>query len=459
MEKENILNPLNSQIIQTLKKSWILLLIFFITEIVVNFGIIENNLVSTVIYTSLFSLIFCWYFIINKKWQATIITFLCATVFSIINSNILNYYMVSELKKENDSLPFMLLQITILFISSSIITYQFLKNSTHKIKTKTFIGGTLITITFLFACKNIFIESLLLDLVIKGIGLGFMINFIYSVLTTIYVGTLIVTYYLLINNYQYNGLLTNPDSDTLKKVSNYFIYSFPILYTGLLLTVLNNLFDLKLNSATYFYIQHSLYEYLKLLIILITPLIFIICISQVLREKAKNENSFFGIFGVLLYIPIINILFYLLLVLNSKFTVLHQDKIHTNKVLHIILGLLLVILYYIYQNNNSYIGVSASEVIIALGILIIGVIRVGKIWVVAIGIALLSFLFFDLSSLSTEAPVYFGENQGNPLWNSIKNILEDTPKFLIVIFIKTFQYATYLYILRYTFLTEEEWNE
>ncbi|EHO10608.1 hypothetical protein HMPREF9714_01572 [Myroides odoratimimus CCUG 12901] len=447
--KENILSVFKPQSALAFKQCWILLLLFLCSNLLIVYDVIESKTVLRFINNILFGLIFSWYFITNKQWGKVIITFIVSVLFFLSNTN---YFFTSTFNGDFLDRNNTVVEVTktvILILSSIVISYQYIKVDDLKVNSKQLLKTTIIMIIFLLVFRNSFLNNDILDLVIDQSGLSFIIHIIYELLTSMYIGGLLFVFYLLIENYQNNHSLVEFHNQTLEKLIDSFTLSFPLLFHVFILTLFYNIFDMIGGAFLFFYRVFTFYEFLKIISILTIPLILIIIISQILRVKANRENSFFGIYGVLLYVPIINVIFYPLFVLNSKYKIFPQGRLYTDKILNIIIGLLLLIGYFVYTHKHSYSGIGASEVISGIVIYIVGVIRVGKIWVVALLTTLVSLILIDLPSLVYKPTIM----------SVLKEVCDEWTNFIIVVIMKFFTYIFYYYILRYTFLTEEEWNE
>ncbi|MCC9043457.1 hypothetical protein LNQ81_12325 [Myroides sp. M-43] len=459
----NILSVFTTQSALAFKKCWMLLLLFFFTELLIQYDVIIDITIIRIRYITIFSLLTSWYFIVNKQWTKAIVTFILNTLFYLVHTSFFIDFIFEQFQFDtvdaNDSLAIMFLKIGVL-LTTALITSYFYLNTNTKIKRSIFIESILINIIFLFAFRTIVINNDILDLIIEKAGLEFIIHVVYGLLISIYLGSLFYIYYLLLTNYQQHGSLVKINENTLNKISDNFILAFPLLYLALIFTIFYNVFEYMLGSLSYYYFIHTFYEYIQLFITYLTPLVFIIIISQILRNKTIREDSFFGLFGILLYIPIVNLLFYGLLLLNQKYKIFSINKFYTHKVAHVLIGLVLIILYFGYKQNNSYIGPNAGEVITTLVIYVISIINFKKIWFVSLSIAILSLVVFDLSDLITINRNFFMDQAPkSDFVLMLEGIFDNSPKLTVVILLKWISYASYIYILRYSFLTKEEWSE
>lgn len=383
---ENREDQLSQKSIKAVRMSWVLLLILMCIELPLKIVAIEKQWIEFIELLFVYGMLFSWYFVCNKSWGSTLRIFVLIGI-SLLTQSPLLYLMFSKQTVGIESgWLFELISISVTITAIFLIAKMYLQEEKTKISKKKVAKAFLLIGIFFFTIPN--------NSLINESFSVFEINIIDAIFTValkvVYsISLLVLVYYLFGIIRQGGSVFTIPEVD-LSYFSQYFFKVFAILYAAIFTLFYTLLGELFLEKAVTVYHHFSIVTILHYASQIVVFIILILILGQVLRYKALQEKSYYGICGVLLFIPIINILFYLLIGLNKHHLILDSNKPYSKKHWHILIGLLLLWGAYWFGVPAGNSELFLLHTLIFVLFLLVSIINIGRMWQVALVFAIIS---------------------------------------------------------------------
>lgn len=450
--EENFLRVLSKKKERAIRFSWVLLLLFIATEGVISMGWVFDRQVINNLDIIIFGLTFSWYFICNESWLYAMISFGLAAMFKFLEAAMFSA-VINDLFKLNEYLfddwsVLMVLKMIVFIATSFVLAFLHLKEEKIRVSTKKLLLSASFIAVFIFAVNSVFNQSYFLSILLSLTDNSLIIEGLYGLIISVYlISLLFFAYFMLDNSERGTNLFSLPKHD-LKVLGNNFFKTFFMLYHCIIMGVILGVMQLLTSGMALMFRNFDISDLLFPFSTMFLLVLFVIIAGQMLRIKAKQEKSYFGLFGVLLFIPFLNILFYLLIGFNKRFTLLGDTKLYSSKALHVIGGVILMGILIWNEEEEVELSKFFMFFIIYLMFFLVSIVNFGKLWQVALVFSLIILIFKDLFS------VLFGYDG---LGSASIALLLSLGGLLMVI-VKFLWFFCIAYILRYSYLKVKEWK-
>lgn len=441
----NILEKLSLKNVIAIRKSWMLLLILICIQLPLKIMVVERQWLNFAELLLINSLLFSWYFLSNKAWLSVIKIFVLMGILLLTQSSLLTSMIFGQVEEMNKGWLYELLSISITILIIFLITRIYLKEEKVKYSKKNILKTFLLTSVFLFTISNnsIIDENFFLFQ-------NRTINTIFTqVIKAIYsISLMSVVYYLFGIIRRDASLFTIPTVD-LRLFSNRFFKVFPMLYIPLFILFLSLLGEVFLETIVTVHHSLSFVTILHYASQITLFIVLILIIGQVLKYKAIQEKSYYGIFGILLFIPVVNILFYLFIGLNKHHLILESNNSYSKKHWHALIGLLLLWGVYclVLPSGNSELFLLHTLIFVLF--LLVSVINIGKMWQIALLFAAINVMLSGAIDYAVSY-ILFLLSAPRPSLLTFEGVLTMSLIFA--------WYYAIIYSVRHVFLYEEDWE-
>lgn len=444
--EQNLLSVISEKKALAIRMSWVLLLVIIGIQLPFKFAFTGSIWIGFIIKLVVYIMLFGWYFICNKSWFSILKIATVIALFLVVKESLhllfLERMFGLEISVSSSSLLFEFINFIIASISGFVIAFLYFKEEYTVIEWKSFLKAVVLIVAFLFVMQNVFIEK---D-VITIVSIKFINEFILVLAVSVYALCLLFLMYYLLDK---KGNIFKLPAQDLQVFSCNFFMSFALLYYILFIVILTAFMQFTFLGIFRFFLEFHLYASFIYFSNLALFLGIILIIGQMLRSKAAQEKMYYGVFGVLLYIPIVNLLFYAMIGLGSYHGLLGAAKPYSKKHWHALLGIILLGGIYGYFITEFEADMFLLNVLIFILFCLVSIVNLGKMYQVAL---LFSFLKLFLSSLIdyllllnpnaflNDYYLYFGYN----------GVLLTSLTFV--------GYYAMVYSIRHVFLDEEDWD-
>ncbi len=427
------------------RKSWILLIVLIVIQMPLELITTENKWLHFAELLLIYGLLFSWYFICNKAWVSVLKIFGLIGVM-LIMYNPLSYLMTSkQLQAVERIWVYELVSISFAIIATFLIVRLYLREESIVLtKRKQLKAVLLLGMLFFTIPKDSLINESFSVFKIETINMLFTgtLKVMYSI------SLLFIVYYILKIIKHSGSLFTIPKTD-LALFSKEFFKIFAVLYLPLFIVFSILSTELFLDSTILVYQSFSIVTLLAYSAQIALFTILILIVGQGLRYKAIQEQSYYGVCGILLFIPIVNILFYLLIGLNEHHLILGISKPYSKKHWHVLAVLCLLFAVYLLMMPSGDSDMFLLYILIVVLYLLVSVINIGKMWQVA--------LVFTIISLSLIGFIDYVVRSILVLVSSPSPSLLTFENLHLMSLLLTCYYAI-IYSVRHVFLYEEDWE-
>lgn len=338
---------------KALRNIWILFIVVFVAQFVTNYVLDgEDESLETVIgiiNAATYSLVFLWYFVINKKWTSVLILLpflLCQFYFLSDIKNTADYYIGFE-KWLNSSTLKSAIDLIVKGALAFVLTKRYFMD--EDVKTKPSLWKVVLlnfVIITLFYKEVDLLDQFLGSVMFSSEGMEAVFNIIYYLFSTLKDVSLLVMFYFILCVLIHKQSIYTFSQQALASISDTFnLLSIAILSCGIF-----SAFDLVQNSLTVAFDvigkQYTLSQWFVLISAIAMFIISCRLLGQYLRYRSKSNATYYGVVGASITIPILNIISWCMVKYDQKMKFLSNTKLPKAKLVHLIIASVIMVYFY-----------------------------------------------------------------------------------------------------------------